>query len=743
MRWTAFLLLLLACGDSGAARRPTESIGGRLTLGSRCFTIELAAPGQAPRWLARGGDGYAFVSDPAAAAPLHLRAADLGTYLLYDADGGYVVATDEGLVERAETLLSDVLLIDDDFLSPAEWDLEESADDPGRFVLRHRRTGSSLGTAGLEGEGPASTAGLFPAEGCAAFPELSLDAQVDEAGVRTARFDDGSVFGMVETHAHLLSNFGFGGGGLFHGAPFHRLGVEHALSDCAVYHGEEGRQDILGFTFDSSGADVDPAGLLTSLVTGSLPEPNHATDGWPTFTDWPNAPSSSTHQVQYWRWIERAYLGGLRLLVQHATSNQVLCDLVVGSGIQDVRYGCEDMVAADRIIEETYNLERYIDAQYGGPGEGFFRIVRSPAEARRVIDDGKMAVVLGLEVSNLFECRLTPRPGEERCDEARMRAELDRYRDLGVRAIFPIHKYDNAFGSGDGDREIIEIGNLVNSGHFSNYVEDCPDIEINFDQGPVGFGGLNMPREDFLGAAPNDFSNFAEDPVAALSRFIGPITSGPLEGDFCLNAGMTDLGMSLVEAMMDRGMILEIDHLGRRSYAQVFARLEEVGYPAAGTHGISQRGRLYALGGISKTDVADCADPDVPGAILAPVLARAALREAAGELGAEGFGFDFNGFSSYRGPRFGPASNCGPGQPNPTSYPFTSYDGRVTFTPPFVGERALDFDTEGFVHLGLLPEIIDDARRDGASDEDLEVLFKSAEAYLQMWERAERIAAGR
>lgn len=743
MRWTPLLLLALACGDADAARRPPDPIGGRLSLGSRCVTLEVAAPGGAPRWLARAGEGYAFVTDPGAAAPIHLRAADLGTYLLYDADGGYLLGREDGVVERAETLLSDVLLIDDDFLSPAEWDLEEATEDPGRFVLRHRRSGATLGTAGLQGSGPPSTVGLFAAEGCATFPEMSLDAEVDAEGVRTARFDDGSVYGFVETHAHLLTNFAFGGGGLFHGAPFHRLGVEHALPDCSLYHGDEGRQDILGFTFDASGADVDATTLLTSLVAGSLPEPAHATDGWPTFTDWPNAPGSSTHQAQYWRWLERAYLGGLRLLVQHATSNQVLCDLVVGSGIQEVRYGCEDMVAVDRILEETYNLERYIDAQYGGPGEGFFRIVRTPDEARRVIDDGKMAVVLGIEVSNLFECRLTPEPGQARCDDARMRAELDRYRDLGVRAIFPIHKYDNAFGSGDGDRDIIEIGNLVNSGHFSNYVETCPDIEINFDRGGLGFGGLNMPRDDFLAAAPNDFSAFAEDPVAALTPFLSAVTSGPLEGDFCLNAGMTELGMNLVEAMMDRGMILEIDHLGRQSYAEVFARLEEVGYPAAGTHGINQRGRLYALGGVSKTDFADCADPASPGAIIAPIVARAAQREAAGQLGAEGFGFDFNGFSSYRPPRFGPDSRCGPGQANPTRYPFRSHDGRVTFTAPSVGERALDFDTEGFVHLGLLPEIIDDARRDGATEEDFEALFKSAEAYLQMWERAERIAGER
>ncbi len=44
------------------------------------------------------------------------------------------------------------------------------------------------------------------------------------------------------------------------------------------------------------------------------------------------------------------------------------------------------------------------------------------------------------------------------------------------------------------------------------------------------------------------------------------------------------------------------------------------------------------------------------------------------------------------------------------------------------------------MHIGLLPELIEDVRRDGVSDAELEPLFKSAEGYLRMWEKAERRA---
>jgi hypothetical protein len=45
------------------------------------------------------------------------------------------------------------------------------------------------------------------------------------------------------------------------------------------------------------------------------------------------------------------------------------------------------------------------------------------------------------------------------------------------------------------------------------------------------------------------------------------------------------------------------------------------------------------------------------------------------------------------------------------------------------------------IHIGMLPELIEDARRDGVTDAELEPLFRSAEGYLRMWERAEMRAA--
>ena len=111
-------------------------------------------------------------------------------------------------------------------------------------------------------------------------------------------------------------------------------------------------------------------------------------------------------------------------------------------------------------------------------------------------------------------------------------------------------------------------------------------------------------------------------------------------------------------------------------------------------------------------------------------------RKVCGGYPAQGFGFDLNGFSSYPRPRFGENSRCSTPQTDELTYPFTSYAGDITLQAPRVADRALDFNTEGMVHLGLVAELIEDVRRDGVSDQDLEPLFKSAEGYLRVWEKS-------
>ena len=93
-------------------------------------------------------------------------------------------------------------------------------------------------------------------------------------------------------------------GGKFHcGAPWSPYGVTVALKDCAD-HGTDGS-----------------TALVENLLTyGNLAQ-KHSPTGWPSFTGWPTH-DSNTHESTYWKWLERAWRGGLRLMVNDVVENR-------------------------------------------------------------------------------------------------------------------------------------------------------------------------------------------------------------------------------------------------------------------------------------------------------------------------------------------------------------------------------------------------------------------------------------
>ena len=93
-----------------------------------------------------------------------------------------------------------------------------------------------------------------------------------------------------------------------------------------------------------------------------------------------------------------------------------------------------------------------------------------------------------------------------------------------------------------------------------------------------------------------------------------------------------------------------------------------------------------------------------------------------------GYGADLGGLSHQ------PDS---PTRDGAISYPFKSYDGKVTFERQRTGERTFDYTKEGVAHYGLYADWFEDLRRIGGQ-QMADDMCAGAEAYLQMWERAER-----
>jgi len=95
-----------------------------------------------------------------------------------------------------------------------------------------------------------------------------------------------------------------------------------------------------------------------------------------------------------------------------------------------------------------------------------------------------------------------------------------------------------------------------------------------------------------------------------------------------------------------------------------------------------------------------------------------------------GLGTDTGGFSSLPGPR--PDADR-----LPLTYPFRCYDGKVRFDREQTGGRGFDLNTDGIAHYGLLADLVADMQQHGGG-QALRSLFRSAEAYLRLWQRAYR-----
>jgi hypothetical protein len=74
------------------------------------------------------------------------------------------------------------------------------------------------------------------------------------------------------------------------------------------------------------------------------------------------------------------------------------------------------------------------------------------------------------------------------------------------------------------------------------------------------------------------------------------------------------------------------------------------------------------------------------------------------------------------------------------TYPFKSYDGKVTFERQKTGTRTFDFPKEGVAQYGLYADWLADLKRVGGK-QMADDMMAGAEAYLEMWERTSGVKA--
>ena len=738
-------LVLMTAGLGGAAPKTDEWQGepkapltqerlaqpeDRYALAGGCYAVR-AGDG----YVVRDGDGFAATGTLVDAEPFHFQATDLGSYLLFGSAEDFVAGS-EGAVgeavytatesqpgqmvgglalEQTDAVADEIakspvntasgrgasVIADTEPSDLADWSIDGA---PGAFDITLPETGQTLSTDETGKlvlvDGAGTTFGFELVDGCATYPEIDVNVDGPVLGGQTGYQE---VRGYMDLHLHMMA-FEFLGGRARCGRPWHRFGVTHALVDCP---------------------DHEPGGygaVLEKVVSKDDPHESHNTDGWPTFEGWPKH-DSLTHEQVYYKWLERAWRGGLRMFTNLLVDNNQLCKIYPFK-----KNSCNEMDGVRLQAKRIHQLQDYIDAQNGGPGEGWFRIVKSPFEAREVINAGKLAVVLGIEVSVPLDCGEIM--GQPQCDTSDVESGLDEVWDLGVRQMELVNKFDNALSGVAGDDGttgiVVNNGNKLETGHYWQ-MDTCEEE----DDGHGHVHAHDRTQMNFHddGGMPDEFTG--RDALAgAIFATAGASGVAPIypEGPHCNTMGLSELGETMIRGMAERGIIFDPDHMSAKAQTTALDLIEELGYSGiVSSHGWSNDTiypRIYELGGVITP---------YAGGSSGFVENWRQHRTWADEDYYFGFGYgaDTNGFGSQGGPR-------GAEVPNPVTYPFTGFGGAIVQAQQS-GTRTYDINSDGVAHYGLYVDWIEDLRKI-AGDQIVADMERGPEAYLQMWERAWGIA---
>ncbi|HEY0711199.1 MAG TPA: membrane dipeptidase, partial [Polyangia bacterium] len=521
---------------------------------------------------------------------------------------------------------------------------------------------------------------------------------------------DAPLEGYADLHLHQMGHLGFAGSVLW-GAPFGPP-VE-ALSP--IPQAMKRGHDMAEALFDGT------------IITGLVGIATHDEGGYPSFGAWPSR-DIATHQQAYEDWLFRAYVGGMRLMVMLAVNSEDMFgrgenDLpVIGNvSIQTARAAgrsSNDMEALEFQVREAYRMQAYIDAKHGGPGKGWYRIVRDPDEASDAIAKGQLAVILGTELQHLFNCD----SDRAVCDQATISAGLDRLEAMGVNYVFPVHHKLNQFGGPT------QFNPLTNGP-----TEECWETKEKCSSAGLSPLGRYLMEQLMARGMMIDTEHMSwktlDDVLTIAEKHRYPLMASHI---------------GFVDTLADE---TQTEQLRRTDQVRRLLRLGSV------------LGIILGVGSDetskSATDrpalPASCGGADAWGNAYLYAKSLAANGGLAGNGGVITIGSDWNGFSSWPPPRFAKApcaartARDGKAIPKPAAitYPIALPEKLV---PAAIGgtksltamttPRTWSYNEEGLMHAGLMPEFFEDLRRMGLSTADLESVYRSARGVVETWRTA-------
>ena len=186
----------------------------------------------------------------------------------------------------------------------------------------------------------------------------------------------------------------------------------------------------------------------------------HDPVGWPTFKDWP-APDSLTHEGTYYKWLERVLARRPADLRQPARREQPALRALPAQAQLLRRHGLDPPAGHGHVRRS----QDYIDAQYGGPGKGWYRIVTNPFQARQVINAGQAGRGHGHRDQRAVRLHDEARRPDLRAPRRRSTGSSTRCASSASRQMELVNKFDNALSGVAGD-DGADRASLVNAANF-------------------------------------------------------------------------------------------------------------------------------------------------------------------------------------------------------------------------------------------------------------------------------------
>ena len=495
------------------------------------------------------------------------------------------------------------------------------------------------------------------------------------------------------------------------------------------------------------------------------------------FRDWP-AWDTPTHQQHWWGHVYDAHQRGLQILTASILSADPFARLMPGP------YRTPHQLVLDQ-LEAARRFDQLHD---------WAEIATSPEEARRIIQEGQLALVLSLEGNYPFCKELPCGEGDDETTRAGVSETLDAYQSLGLVSVQPVAHFDNPFGGAavftqalltlqwlyeemnrDGDISVTEI---VDAMPPATAVSGAEVIKA-LDQ--LGQSGGTPPSTIRSLQDLQDFHAFlgilggVSGPSCELRDGGAPMPCGQClkEKKDCRNRlGLTPLGEWLVEELMGRGLLIDIAHLGDRGVEGVARKIRQrrpKPYPIYLSHGNPRQALrdgvfkgqhmekpssddhlelIASVGGIfgqrtgademQHTDIQECQGSSTSFAEAVKYLVD--FGKSKDMPLPVAFAVDMNGMTQQSTPRFVDRTDARTERRTRRSACLGNADQQanqrnpVSDDPATVHTDERQLNTHGLGHIGLLGAYVDDLRSVGLSQEYLDVLNGSAESFLQMWE---------